>query len=159
VIVGAAMAALVGVAAVALLAGDEGPSRQEIVARRGEPVMPFDLDATTHAFDPTDTGGRQSVVADDSGDTDQIALVRAHLREEAERFRKGEFGDPAAIHGHDMPGLAVLEERGDALEITYRDTTRGAELTFVSEDPAVVSALHDWFAAQLSDHGSDARPG
>ncbi len=153
----AAAGVVVGVIAVAL-AEEDGPSRQEVVAERGASVMPFDLEATSHVFHPTRTGGVQTVVADDRADRDQVTRVRAHLREEAKRFHEGDFGDPAAIHGHDMPGLDVLEEAGGALEITYRDVTGGAELTFRSEDPTVVAALHNWFEAQLSDHGEHARP-
>ncbi len=45
--------------------------------------MPFDLDATTHAFEPMDFGGIQTVVADVPTVADQIALVRAHPQAEA----------------------------------------------------------------------------
>lgn len=156
---------LLGAGAVVLVAGltiglfvpsDEAPSRQDVIARRGAHVMPFDLEATTHVFDATNDGGVQSVVADRAGDTDQIALIRSHLRAERVRFLGGDFGDPAAIHGHDMPGLGILEERADALVITYGDLPTGGRVTYSSDDPAVVAALHDWFAAQLSDHGEHA---
>jgi hypothetical protein len=42
------------------------------------------------------------------------------------------------------------------LEITLRALPDGAELTYRSDAPEVVDALHDWFAAQLADHGDDA---
>lgn len=63
------------------------------------------------------------------------------------------------IHGDAMPGLAVLEANFAALETTYRERADGAEVTYRSSDPAVVTALHDWFDAQLSDHGTHAQPG
>ena len=119
--------------------------------------MPFDLDATTHVFAPAEDGGVQTVTSDDPADEDQIALVRGHLRDEVAAFRLGDFGDPAAIHGHNMPGLSVLESSGDKLTITYRDVGAGGEVTYQSSDPAVVRALHEWFTAQLMDHGDDAR--
>jgi hypothetical protein len=136
---------------------DDESSRQRTIAERGARVMPFDLEATTHLFDPTETGGLQTVVSDDPTDDEQIALIRLHLREEQERFRVGNFGDPATIHGQDMPGLAVLQANFDALETTYRDRPDGAEIIFRSSDRAVVAALHDWFNAQLSDHGGHAQ--
>lgn len=34
-----------------------------------------------------------------------VALIRSHLAEEAERFARGDFHDPAMIHGDDMAGL------------------------------------------------------
>jgi hypothetical protein len=137
----------------------DGPSRQEVVAARGASVMPFDLKATTHTFDPTETGGVQTVVADDPTDNEQIALIRSHLQEEVKRFRKGDFGDPQSIHGHDMPGVRTLAANAGALEIAYRDLDDGGEIDYASADVTIVTALHDWFAAQLRDHGAHAQTG
>jgi uncharacterized protein (DUF305 family) len=139
--------------------GSMGPgrSRQDVVAERGAEVMPFDLDATTHVFDPTDFGGIQTVVADAQADTEQVALVRAHLRAEASSFARGDFSDPTAIHGADMPGLAILEASSAAMDVAYRDVPGGGEIAYRTTDPAVVQALHDWFAAQLMDHGDHAQ--
>ena len=160
-VVAGAVAGAVGVGAAWRLgaSGDERETRQEAVAERGAAVMPFDLDATTHSFAVTELGGVQTVVADDPGARAQVDLIREHLRGEVDRFRAGDFGDPAEIHGHDMPGLAVLEANAAALEITYRALDDGAEVTYRSADPAVVAALHEWFAAQTSDHGHHAEPG
>jgi hypothetical protein len=142
------------------LDSDDGvEARQQEVAERGATIMPFDLEATTHVFAPTDDGGVQTVVADDPGDTEQIVLIRSHLRDEVAAFRSGDFGDPATIHGHEMPGLSVLEARSDRLTITYQDQPDGGEVIYRSSDPVVVQALHDWFAAQLSDHGDAAESG
>jgi hypothetical protein len=154
-----AVGGIVGVVVAATLPGSGEPSRQQTIAERGAAVMPFDLDATTHVFRPTEYGGVQTVVADDPTDGEQIALVRFHLQEEVARFRVGDFGDPETIHGDEMPGLAVLEANFAALETTYRERADGAEVTYRSSDPAVVTALHDWFDAQLSDHGTHAQPG
>ena len=158
-LVGSGVAAVVLTAGllVGILASTGGEtSRQEGVARRGARVMPFDLDATTHVFDATESGGVQTVVSDRRQDADQVALVRSHLRAERARFSAGDFGDPAEVHGHEMPGLEVLEARSDALVITYVDVPAGGRVTYRSDDPAVVAALHDWFAAQLADHGQHA---
>lgn len=130
--------------------------RQQIVAERGSQVMPFDLDATTHRFEPTSDGGVQTVSADDPADGEQIDLIREHLREEAAAFARGEFGDPAQIHGEDMPGLVTLQTNADRIDIEYTDTDTGAQLRYTSDDDDVIAALHDWFAAQTSDHGSHA---
>ncbi|HMG40062.1 MAG TPA: hypothetical protein VK611_01995 [Acidimicrobiales bacterium] len=133
--------------------------RQEEVAERGADVMPFDLDATTHRFEPTDRGLVQTVVADRPDDAEQVELVQEHLAEEAERFRRGDYGDPAAIHGDDMPGLATLEARAASVDVESVRLPDGARLTFSSDDPEVVQALHDWGEAQTSDHGDHAEMG
>lgn len=138
---------------------DDLAARQQDVSERGSLVMPFDLEATTHVFTPTDEGGLQSVVADDLADEDQVTLIRSHLRDEVAAFKEGDFGDPATIHGHEMPGLSVLESNSDKLTITYRDLPAGGEVTYRSTDATVIQALHDWFQAQLMDHGDDAQPG
>lgn len=158
-LVGVAVIGATGVIVVDATQSGDGPSRQQAVAERGASVMPFDLEATTHVFKPAKAGGVQTVVADDPTDDEQVALVRSHLRQEVEQFGVGDFGDPATIHGEDMPGLVVLEANFEALETSYRDRPDGGEITYRSNNPAVVAALHDWFDAQLSDHGNDAHSG
>ncbi|OAH12882.1 aspartate carbamoyltransferase [Streptomyces jeddahensis] len=140
-------------------AGEGQSDRQKTVAERGRSVMPFDLEETTHRFTPTPTGGVQDVVADRPGDTKQIDLIRAHLRKEAAAFNRGDFADPARIHGADMPGLAELQDGYDRIEVRYEDRSDGATLTYTTEDSALVDALHDWFEAQLGDHGAHAESG
>ncbi len=144
------------IAAVALVGDDQ--TRQEAVAERGAQVMPFSLDATTHVFDATATGGTQRVVADDPRDREQVRLVREHLREEATAFQRGDFADPAAIHGQSMPGLADLRAGYERFTVRYRDLPDGAQIDYRTDDPSLVAAISDWFEAQLGDHGADAHP-
>jgi hypothetical protein len=131
-------------------------SRQEEIARKGTQVMPFDLARTRHFFDDTPTGGVETVTANDPHDAKQIALIRAHLQVESQRFARGDFADPAAIHGADMPGLAALADAGSKLAISYSSIPAGASIRYTSADAAVVRAIHQWFAAQRSDHDAHA---
>lgn len=134
--------------------------RQSEVAHRGKDVMPFRLAATTHFFTKNAQGGVQRVVAKKISDTVQVKLVRKHLQEIRERFLAGDFSGPGHIHGQDMPGLAALKEaKPGQIDITYRQVTSGAELRYRTADSALVAALHQWFDAQLSDHGQDAQAG
>lgn len=130
--------------------------RRDEVAAAGREVMPFDLDATTHVFERTEDGGLQTVVAD-SDDPEQVALIRSHLAEEAERFQRGDFHDPAMIHGDDMAGLHTLMMGHDRVTIEYREIPRGGEIRYSSADPALIAAIQQWFAAQLLDHGEHAQ--
>lgn len=155
------MAAIAALALVACGRGDGGADadlarRQAEVAERGAQVMPFDLDATTHVFTATDDGGVQVVVADDPADAEQVALIRLHLAEERERFSRGDFDDPAAIHGHDMEGVAELRAGYAAVDIAYAELPDGAQLTYTTDDPALVEAIHAWFDRQVMDHGAHA---
>jgi hypothetical protein len=130
------------------------PSRQDEVALKGATVMPFDLARTTHFFDDNATGGVETVTANDRSDAEQVTLIRSHLATEAERFGRGDFSDPAKIHGADMPGLAALSNAGARLRVAHLDVPGGARLTYESRDPAVIAAIHDWFAAQRADHAA-----
>ena len=134
----------------------DGQSRQEEVAARGALVMPFDLDKTTHVFRKMDDGGVQTVTANDPADTEQVALIRSHLQGEMDRFSDGDFGDPASIHGGEMPGLRELEDRAAELRLEYRELPDGASIVYTSEAGDVIAALHVWFDAQLADHGNHA---
>ena len=134
-------------------------ARQERVADRGARVMTFDLEATTHVYEKTGNGGVQKVVADDPSDVENIAAIREHLREEAAAFSRGEFSDPASIHGEAMPGLAELEAGAERVEVSYGELPDGARVVLESDDPELVGAMHEWFDAQLSDHGDDAESG
>jgi hypothetical protein len=118
--------------------------------------MPFDLERTTHQFTKTDTGGVQTVVADDPQDTNQITLIRQHLTEEVDRFRRGDFTDPAHIHGNEMPGLEALRAHGGRITIDYETTPDGGRVIYTTTDGELLNALHAWFDAQLSDHGQHA---
>jgi len=147
-------------ASVVLAADRADAERRAEVARRGAEGMPFDLSKTRHVFTKTRHGGVQRVVAKDAADSTQVRLVRQHLRAIEAQFRAGEFAAPAHIHGETMPGLAELQAAPKgAVAIGYADVKGGAELTFTSRDDRFVDALHRWFDAQLSDHGSDAVAG
>ena len=131
-------------------------TRQEDVAVRGAKVMPFDLEQTTHVFQKLDDGGLQKVVVKDPSNKKQIALIQNHLKEESEKFRNGDFSDPAKIHGEDMPGLAELKTGARKIDVRYAALPDGAQIRYSTKDPKMVTALHQWFTAQLSDHGHHA---
>ncbi|TDD56482.1 aspartate carbamoyltransferase [Nonomuraea terrae] len=155
-----------GLATVAVAAGayvlvgqDTSAERQAEVAARSRQVMPFDLDRTTHRFAKGATGGLQTVSSDDPADARQITLIREHLTEESARFTQGDYGDPASIHGGEMPGLRDLEAGHDRIDVRYTETADGAQISYVTSDTALVKALHAWFDAQVSDHGQHAEHG
>jgi hypothetical protein len=130
-------------------------TRQQTVRQRGTHVMPFSMDATMHRFEPTQTGGVMTVIVHD-GDATQIALVRAHLQKEAAAFARGDYSDPAYIHGKSMPGLAALSAGTKRISVRYGSVADGATIAFRTTDLSLITALHQWFAAQVSDHGHDA---
>jgi hypothetical protein len=131
-------------------------SRQEDIATKGAKIMPFDLEQTMHHFQPLENGGLQTVTVKDPSNSAQIDLIQAHLKEEAEKFHRGDFSDPAKIHGENMPGLATLQTGAQHIDVQYTALPHGAQIQYSTKDPALVMALHQWFAAQRADHGHHA---
>lgn len=138
--------------AVSACGGTDASGGARLIDERAAQVMPFDLDKTTHTFEKLPTGGVQTVVAIDSGDSDQVALIQQHLREEAEMLRRGDYSDPAEIHGMDMPGLEELRTGYREIAVEYVEMGDGARLEYTTIDPTLVDALHDWFDRQTMDH-------
>ena len=132
---------------------------QEHVHRMGHDVMPFDLSTSVHIFRMTASGGVQQVVLRDpkADKPDQISLIQQHLQHEAKEFQRGNFGDPAALHGAAMPGLRELQAGSSKIKVTYSTLPTGAQITFETSDVHALTAIHRWFGAQLSEHGADAR--
>jgi hypothetical protein len=132
-------------------------THQQHVHQMAHKVMPFDISKTVHIFKMTEFGGVQRVIAKDPESSDQIALIRQHLEHEAEKFRLGDYSDPAKLHGIEMPGLKELQSGAPDIRVSYVEIPSGAELMFETTDLSLLTALHRWFGAQLSEHGADAR--
>ena len=153
-------AALLSAFLCAIAAQAASPERQADVASKGAEVMPFDLKATTHIFTKTAEGGIQRVIAKKPADAQQVKLVREHLHDIRAAFMKGDFSAPSHIHGDEMPGLAELKAaKPGEVAIAYEDVAGGAVLMYRTTNAKLVTALHRWFDAQLSDHGADAMAG
>lgn len=130
--------------------------RQAEIESRSRQVMPFDLERTTHRFTKSTSGGVQTVTADNPDDAKQVTLIREHLTEEVARFGKGDFGDPASIHGGEMPGLQQLQQGHGDIGIRYAEVPSGAQITYSTANASLITALHAWFDAQVTDHGRHA---
>lgn len=120
-------------------------------------VMPFYMSKTLHIFKMTESGGVMQVVARDPSESDQVALIQKHLKHEAGTFQLGDYSDPARLHGADMPGLKELRTAASGIRISYTKLSAGAEITFETTDLHLLTAIHRWFGAQLSEHGADAK--
>ena len=115
------------------------------------------MSKTVHVFKMTVSGGVRQVLVRDPKETDQVALIRQHLQHEAEKLKRGDYSDPARLHGADMPGLAELQANPSALEVSYSELPAGGQISFKTDDLRMLTAIHRWFGAQLSEHGADAR--
>ena len=119
--------------------------------------MPFDMLKTVHIFKMTEYGGIERVLAKDPNDIEQVILIQEHLEQESERFQHGDYSDPAKLHGINMPGLKELQAGTAGIKISYKALSAGAEISFETTDIHLLTAIHRWFGAQLSEHGADAK--
>ncbi|MEE9426020.1 MAG: aspartate carbamoyltransferase [Methylococcales bacterium] len=130
------------------------------IVQRGIHVMPFDLEQTTHVFSKSVKGGIQKVMVNDVANIKQINLIREHLTKISHEFKQGNFSNPEKIHGNAMPGLKELRQaKPTEINIEYKDLPNGAEITYSTEIPTLITAIHQWFDAQLSDHARHAISG
>ncbi len=139
------------------VAGAKAPTPQEPVHPIVHTVMPLDMAMTMHRFKMTESGGVERVLVKDRGAADQVNLLQQHVREEADRFQHGNYLDPATQHDAEMPGLKELQLGAQRVKVSYTALADGAEITFESTDPHLVSAIHRWFGAQLSERGANAK--
>ena len=137
--------------------GVSAQTPQEQIHGMSHSVMPFDMAKTMHIFRMTESGGIQRVIVKDKNDTDQVALIQQHLREEASRFQHGDYSDPARLHGATMPGLSELQRGAEHVKVSYSDLPDGGAINFETTDRHLLTAIHRWFGAQLSEHGADAK--
>jgi len=93
--------------------------------KRGDRVMGFDHDKTTHHFRLLADGGFIQVEANDAEDIASRDLIRMHLSHIATMFADGNFKAPMLIHDQTPPGVPVLERL--KAEITYKLRKRTRE--------------------------------
>ena len=115
-------------------------------------AMGVDQYASAHRFDDLEDGGRIEL-QDTVGDEAAVERIRAHMREIAEAFARGDFSIPGFVHDMgEVPGTRVMTERRDAIRYTYRALPRGGELRIRTDDPAAIRAIHAFLAFQRMDH-------
>jgi hypothetical protein len=122
------------------------------VNSRGDHVMGFDHDKTTHHFQLTRTGGSIEVSANDPKDADSRDAIRAHLTHIAQRFAQGDFEAPMLIHDQVPPGVPTLKQRKSAIHWNYERTENGGRIVVSTADEKALSAVHDFLRFQIEDH-------
>ena len=99
-------------------------------------------DPFLHMFRELFDGGVQEVVADSMVSHPKIVILQRSLRKKAGEYAKGDYADP------DRRSSAAQKLRSQAsrIAITYADLPRGGSITFRTQDPTLVRALHEWMA-------------
>ena len=127
-------------------------AKDEALKKRGAAAMGFDQDRATHHFRLTADGGRIEVAVKDPTDAASLAAIRAHLREIADDFARGDFDKPFATHGEMPPGVATMQERKRAISFAYEDAADGGRVTIRTSDAAARDAVHEFLRYQIREH-------
>jgi hypothetical protein len=153
------LVALLLISTTALALEKSTPNPADEVHQRTQQTLPYPLDQTLQTFTKTVHGGVQHVIAKSTDNPQLIKSIQAHLLKIANEFKKGDFSTTERIHGANLPGLAQLKKAEiDDIKFDYKTLEKGAQIHFSTEYPQYVEALHEWFDAQINDHGNDALP-
>jgi hypothetical protein len=132
--------------------------RQSDVVKRGDHVMGFSHEATTHHFRLFKDGGEIAVGANDAKDKSSIDQIRTHLGHIAKMFAAGNFNTPMIIHDANPPGVATMTRLKDQIRYEFSETERGARIRLVTASPETTDAVHAFLPFQIVDHQTGDAP-
>ena len=132
--------------------GNGGDTAFAAVQERGKGVMGVDQYTSKHVFEDLPDGGRVVLDRDDAADTAAVSTIRAHMREIASAFQRGDFTLPGVVHAQEVPGTRVMSTKRSAITYEAVDRPRGAEVRIRTTDSSAVRAVHDFLAFQRMDH-------
>src|SRR5262249_36154946 len=126
--------------------------KEAALKKRGAAAMGFDQDAARHVFNRTADGGSIAVDARDAADVTTRDQIRAHLKQVAAAFAKGDFSKPFQTHAEVPPGVPVMTEKRDAIVYAYSDTPNGGIVRIQTRDPQALDAIHAFLEYQRKAH-------
>jgi hypothetical protein len=132
--------------------------RTEDVVKRGEHVMGFSHETTTHHFRLFKDGGEIVVTANDPKDRASIDQIRSHLRHIAKMFSAGNFNAPMIIHDTNPPGVATMARLKEQIQYEFSETDRGARVRLVTASSETTDAVHAFLLFQIVDHQTGDAP-
>ena len=140
--------------AVALAAFTAGAqdAHHEGVDKRGDHVMGFSHEKTTHHFRLYKDGGAIEVTANDPKDTTSRDQIQMHLGHVAKMFAAGDFNAPMLIHDRVPPGVPVLQRRKSEVQYEFRKTDSGGTVRITTANAEALNAVHEFLKFQIEDH-------
>ena len=132
--------------------------RSKGVVKRGDHVMGFSHEATTHHYRLLSDGGEMDVTANDPKDKASIDQIRTHLGHIAQMFAVGNFKAPMLIHDTNPPGTATMTRLKEQIRYEFSETDRGARIRLVTSSPEITDAVHAFLLFQIVDHRTQDVP-
>jgi hypothetical protein len=120
--------------------------------KRGALAMGFDQDKTTHHFRRTPEGGSIEVGVKEASDAATRAQIRAHLKEIAVAFAKGDFAKPFQTHAEVPPGVPAMQRLKARIRYKYEDTADGGAVRITTSNPEALKAIHEFLTYQGREH-------
>jgi len=135
--------------ALGLMAQDD---HHAAVDKRGDHVMGFSHEKTTHHFRLYADGGAIEVIANDSKDTESLDQIRMHLSHIAGMFAAGNFEAPMLIHDQVPPGVPTLQRLKADVSYRFEQIPDGGRVRIATKNKEALSAVHEFLKFQISDH-------
>jgi hypothetical protein len=122
------------------------------VNKRGDQVMGFSHEKTTHHFKLKADGGIIEVEAKDPNDTASRDQIRTHLKHITQKFAAGDFTAPMLIHAQSPPGVPAMKQLKADIKYLFEETEGGARVVITTSNSKAVTSIHDFLRFQISDH-------
>lgn len=132
--------------------------RSDAVNKRGDHVMGFSHQATTHHFRLFKDGGEIAVTANDPKDNASIDQIRTHLAHITKMFSAGNFNAPMLIHSTNPPGAGTMARLKDQIRYQFAELDRGARIKLVTANSETTDAVHAFLLFQIVDHQTGDSP-
>lgn len=135
---------------------EQAPSPQdehhEGVAKRGDEVMGFSHEKTTHHFRLYPDGGAIEAEANEAKDTASRDQIRSHFGHLAAMFAAGDFSAPMLIHAQNPPGTEAMKRLRDTIRYKLETTEKGAKIRITTKDAEALRAVQEFLRFQIGDH-------
>jgi len=122
------------------------------VDKRGDEAMGFSHETNTHHFLLFKDGGAIRILPNDPNDTDDLKMVRDHLKMITGMFSKGDFHLPMFIHDTTVPGTQMMKKLRTAITYRYEELPNGAQVRMATTDPKALEAIYNFLRFQIKDH-------
>ena len=127
-------------------------AHHDAVNQRGDHVMGFSHEKTTHHFRLYADGGAIEVTANDAKDQESRDQIRGHLPHIAKMFAAGDFNAPMLVHDRVPPGTETLAKLKAEVEYKYTEIDRGGMVRITTKNAEALKAVHEFLRFQIDDH-------
>jgi TusA-related sulfurtransferase len=125
---------------------------------RGDRVMGFSHEKSTHHFRLLPDGGFIEVTANDPADAATRSQIQMHLSHIARMFAEGDFQAPMLVHDKVPPGTPILQRLKASVSYRFEKVDRGGRIRITTTDPEALGAVHEFLRFQISDHQTGDSP-